>query len=112
MSKINNAMIEAMKSKTPKTLSNTAITLAPNAVIVTLHGNKIATLYDSGLLVVTWAGWPTSTTTTRLNTIIQAFIGGKAKAQIKNGKPLLTLADGKQYVPGDDMELKLHPMPA
>jgi hypothetical protein len=58
-----------------------------------LHNNKIAKI-EGGILLISFAGWATSTTRERINGILQAF-GIKARTSISKGNVKIAAPDGR-----------------
>lgn len=84
MRKIEQNMIEAIQSGKSRTFGNTTVATygLHDPIHVYLHGNRIAELSQSELLL-TLAGWPTATTRSRLNALLRAFAPGSSFYQSK-----------------------------
>jgi hypothetical protein len=66
-------MLEAINQKKSWKLSNTEVYVGSNGdVVVTLFGNRIATITNK-MLIVSDAGWQSTTTKSRLNAILSNF---------------------------------------
>jgi hypothetical protein len=72
MRKIESAMVAAIKDGKDWHHANTATEKASDAVIVRLHGNKIAEVGDNFVRLFD-GGWRTATTKSRLNAILAKF---------------------------------------
>jgi len=68
MRKIEQAMCEAIKSRTNWRSDNTRVENFNGEVTVFLHGNAIFRIID-GVKYWTFAGWPTHTTKSRLRAL-------------------------------------------
>lgn len=68
--------------------NNTSVEVLPNVTILSLHGNKIAYLYNDPerTLSITNCGWFTTTTKERLNAIPNVSIQQKKGVWYLNGK--------------------------
>lgn len=101
MKVIEQKMIQAIKQGKPFSQSNTDVVVSESgAILVYLFNNLIAEIYDSKLNV-TFAGWATPTTRSRLNAILTTFAPNK-HVSIKQSKPLYF--DGKNYQSIDESQ--------
>ena len=76
MRKIEKEMVAAIQRRESRAMGNTKVTAMGNAVRVYLHGNLIAHLQkdQAGWIgTVTFAGWPTRTTASRINAIMEGI---------------------------------------
>ena len=93
MRKVEKQMVAAIQQRYACDLGNTVVSAEGNAVKVYLHGNLIADLQEtpagwSG--AVTFAGWPTRTTASRINAVLSG-IGSTNGVGLKGGKPEVRL---------------------
>ena len=72
MRKIESEMLKAIRSRRDWRSANTSVDVTDSGVVVRLHNNKIAQLVDDSLYI-TDCGWQTSTTKSRLNSILKEF---------------------------------------
>lgn len=72
MRKCEQQIIRAIRSNRDRTIGNTAVTHTPDHTQIRLHGNLIA-IVRPDYLHLTFAGWPTVTTKSRLNALLDAF---------------------------------------
>ena len=72
MRKIESEMIQAIRSRRDWRSANTSVDVTDHGVIVRLHNNKIAQLTDNSLYICD-CGWQSSTTKSRLNSILREF---------------------------------------
>tara|TARA_B100001287_G_scaffold71323_1_gene58903 strand:+ start:1578 stop:1919 length:342 start_codon:yes stop_codon:yes gene_type:complete len=72
MRKIEQQMINAIKSNTDWKLNNTEVITIEGVSFVYLHGNQIATVDDESMTIFD-GGWQSVTTKSRLNALCDAF---------------------------------------
>jgi hypothetical protein len=73
MRAIESSMLDAINQRRSWKLSNTEVYVGANdEVVVTLFGNRIATITNK-VLIVSDAGWQSTTTKSRLNAILSNF---------------------------------------
>lgn len=91
MRKVELAMVMAINNKQSATSSNTTVTFneATQTATVTLFGNEIA-VWSPEFLKISWAGYCTPTTTSRINALLVERFGGRVKGGVKAGKIVLT----------------------
>ena len=75
MRKIELEMTRAARARRDWRSGNTSVDVTDHGVIVRLHGNKIAQI-DGDTLYLTDCGWQTSTTKSRLNSLLREFTNG------------------------------------
>lgn len=73
MRKIEVAMLLALHTKQQLVTPNTHVVRHAGWSEVRLFGNRIAEIYDNGIVRMSLAGWNTSTTRSRLNAIAREF---------------------------------------
>ena len=71
MRKIEQQMINAIKSNTDWKLNNTEVITIEGVSFVYLHGNQIATVDDESMTIFD-GGWQSVTTKSRLNALLSA----------------------------------------
>ena len=109
MRKVEQAMVAAIQRRESRAIGNTMVTVEGNAVKVYLHGNLIADLQmtPAGWVgAVTFAGWPTRTTASRINAVLSG-IGSTVGVGLKGGKPevrLLYRTDKTRTMPCKNQE--------
>ena len=89
MRKVEQAMVAAIQQRYACGLGNTVVTVEGNATKVYLHGNLIADLQmtPAGWVgAVTFAGWPTRTTASRINAVLSG-IGSTVGVGLSKGEP-------------------------
>lgn len=103
MRKVELAMVMAINSKKSATSGNTTVTFneSTQTATVSLFGNKIAE-WSPEFLRVTWAGYATPTTTSRINALLFERFGGRVKGGVKAGKIILTENGEKTEYGTDD----------
>lgn len=89
MRKVEKQMVAAIQQRYARGLGNTMVSAEGNAVKVYLHGNLVADLQEtpagwSG--AVTFAGWPTRTTASRINAVLEG-IGSTVRVGLNKGEP-------------------------
>lgn len=94
LSKIESAMIAAIRSGVSWQAGNTQVTCHETGADVYLHGHNIAMYRPAGLPLnrdTQWefclAGWNTKTTRSRINAISREFLNGWA-VSTKQGQPM------------------------
>lgn len=93
MCKIERDMIAAIRAGKNRALGNTYVNPIVGGVEVRLHGNLIAVLTDQGLRF-TLAGWPTPTTRSRINALLQTFIHANARVYQTAGRQFVSVPEG------------------
>lgn len=88
MRKITKEAVQAFYSAIPFKKGNTQIEVLPNVTIMSLHGNRIAFLYNDPqrTLSITNCGWPSNTTKERLNALAGVSISQVNFVWYLNGK--------------------------
>ena len=89
MHEIEKEMAAAIQRRESRDMGNTQVTATGNAVKVYLYGNLIADLQkdqDGWIGAVTFADWPTRTTASRINAILEG-IGSSLWVVQNNGEP-------------------------
>jgi len=88
MRKITQNAVNAFLQGSRFNDNNTSVEVLPNVTILSLHGNKIAYLYNDPerTLSITNCGWFTNTTKDRLNAIPNVSIQQKKGVWYLNGK--------------------------
>lgn len=95
MRKIERDMIAAIRAGKSKVIGNTQVSVEPVVTRVFLHGNHIATLRNNLERVeFTLAGWPTPTTRSRINALLQTFIHANARVYQTAGLQYVTVPEG------------------
>lgn len=91
---IEQKMIQAIKQGKPFSQSNTDVVVSESGeILVYLFKNLIAEIHGNKLNV-TFAGWATPTTSSRLSAILKTFTSDK-HVRIKQSKP--QFFDGENY---------------
>lgn len=91
MRKVEQAMVMAINNCKSATSGNTTVTYdaSTQTSTVTLFGNKIA-VWSYDRLEVSWAGYCTPTTTSRINALLFERFGSRVKGGVKAGKIVMT----------------------
>lgn len=103
--KINLYLVNALANNKEFKQSNTQVIKDFNGILsVWLHGNNIATINpEKKVLNVTSCGWKTQTTKSRLNAILNYYIGATIKQQTFDW---FVLNNNKKIAFTDNMEFK------
>lgn len=90
MRKVELAMVMAINNKKSATSGNTTVTFneATQTATVTLFGNAIA-VWSPEFLKISWTGYATPTTTSRINALLFERFGGRVKAGLQSGKVIV-----------------------
>ena len=89
MRKVEEQMVAAIQQRESRSMGNTMVSAEGNAVKVYLHGNLIADLQETPAGwagAVTFAGWPTRTTASRINAVLSG-IGSTIGVGLNKGEP-------------------------
>lgn len=95
MNKLETQMIEAIRRGEDFKSNNTTVDWENGTATVRLHGNKICVVDRHGNLYVTWAGWETRTTTSRLTALL-SLIHPHMRASIAKGKCRIIDSGGEE----------------
>ena len=93
MNKLETQMINAIQAGKDFKSNNTTVVWEDGSATIRLHDNRIGMVDRQGNLYVTWAGWTTRTTTTRLTALL-SLIHPHMRASIAKGKCRIRDADG------------------
>ena len=99
MNKLETQMIEAIRRGENFKSNNTTVVWENGTATVRLHDNKICVIDRHGDLYVTWAGWVSRTTTSRLTALL-SLIHPHMRASIAKGKCRIIDSEG---VEADDL---------
>lgn len=107
MRKIEAQLSKAWDEQRPCKIGNSAIVKLPNGgLALTLHGHTIAERTPSGRVRVTFAGWPTRTTLSRLYNVVGLPHTFRHRSRRKTGEEWIECADGVEIDPSAVFELR------
>lgn len=89
MRKVEKQMVAAIQQRESRSMGNTMVTVTGNATKVYLHGSLVADLQKTPAGwtgSVTFAGWPTRTTASRINAVLEG-IGSTVRVGLNKGEP-------------------------
>lgn len=99
MNKLETQMIDAIRRGEDFKSNNTTVVWENGTATVRLFDNKICVIDRLGNLYVTWAGWESRTTTSRLTALL-SLIHPHMRASIAKGKCRIIDSEG---VAADDL---------
>ena len=98
MSKITLKSAQAFANNVESAIDNTTVSREG----MFLFGNHIAKREGYGVIAINFCGYPTRTTSDRINGILSELTNGKIKVGIKNGRPELRYRTGEKVTIADD----------
>lgn len=104
MRAIEHVTARAFIDRRAVSTGNTMVKIAPDATRYLLHGNEIAraplTECGEGPIEITCAGWPTATTRSRLNALLN-YAGSTVRVRQHDGRLIVSAYGGAEAIIDD-----------